>query len=360
MLYTPAPIPEAQKSLYPQPDVQTLVSLTKSPAVLEGLRDEFGLTVPLAALEKTFKVTAPRNVTTVTVAARWAEPEMAAKMVNRLMERFISQVRDQRHRRAGEHLTDYEARLADCDARYARAGDAYHQFFRTHNLPDAKAEVDVLRREADALLTNRSAALRTERVATVQRERVVKELDAAGKRATEEAEKDKEFDAGQETLADNRRRQERLRELIEEEKVRRLAMAELAVKRKDYQKAVELRDRGAASQHEVDTISKEIDAITTRLTDSDQVKQWKTELTNLDKMVVPKGSKGASGSPIIQQLLLKQLDLDLQLIGVQKEVFEADRGLFDCRRRQEELHSLLARSEGCRRRWTAWRGSGVG
>src|SRR5438105_2670302 len=63
MLYTPAPVPEAQKSLYPQPDVPTLVSLTKSPAVLEGLRDEFGLTVPLAALEKTFKVTAPRNVT---------------------------------------------------------------------------------------------------------------------------------------------------------------------------------------------------------------------------------------------------------------------------------------------------------
>ena len=346
MIYTPVPVPDSQKNLYPQPDVQTLVSLVKSPGVLNAIRDELDLPVPTRLLEKVVTVAAPRNVQTVTVSVKWAEPGMAAKIVNSILRQYIEQVRAQRQRRAGEALADYEARLADCDARHARAGEAYRQFFRTHNLFDARSELDSTRLEIIQLSTTRSNGTRTEAAILAQRERMTQELETTRRKAAEDEEKKKKFDASQESVADARRRQDRLRELIDEEKKRQGWQVELASKRKEYQRAAEARDRGAESPQKVDEISREIDLLTARLSDTDDVKKWKKELESIDQVVVPKGAGNASGSPIIQQILFRQLELDLQLVANHKEMFAADKALAEARRRQTELQVLLAQSDG--------------
>lgn len=346
MLYTPVPVPEHQKGLATQPDLQTLVSLTKSPGVLDGLRDEFDLTVPTAALDKTITVTAPRTVQTVTVTVRWAEPGQAARIANRLMERFIDQVRDQRRRKAGEHFADYEARLADCDGRLARANDKYHQFLLTRNVLDARSEAETVRHEVDSLLQSRATVRQSETVVKAQRERLAAELKSAKKQADEEAEKAKEFDASQDTVSEARRRQDRLKELIDEEKKRDGLIAELTAKRKLFAAAVELRDRGAGAPADVDVLAADIERLNKQLTDSEQVRKWKDELEKIDKVVVPSGKAPPAGSPIIQQTLARQLDLDLQLVGAQKELHELDVGLSAARRRLAELQQLLAQSEG--------------
>lgn len=346
MLYTPLPITESQKGLYPQPDIATLLALLKSPAVIGPLRDDLGLDVPVGLLEKVIKVTAPRNVQAVTVSVAWAEPEMAARMVNLLMERYIEQMRVYRRARSGTTLADYEARLLDCDTRHAKATQAYQEFFRRHNLFDGKSEIDLIRHDIEAYQSAKLSAARTEKTVLAQRERIGKELDTCRKKDLEEAEKTREFDASTETITDNRRRQDRLRELISDEQQRQQLIAELSVKRKDYEQRVELRNKGVGSQSAIDEVARDIEIVTSKLTDNEKVKSWKSELEKIDTVVVPKGKAPSLGSPIVQQIMIKQLELDLQYVGVQKDLFEADRNLALTRRRQEQLQGLINESEG--------------
>jgi capsular polysaccharide biosynthesis protein len=346
MMYTPLPIPESQKGLFQQHDLQTLVSLVKSPSVMASVREELDLEIPIAAMDKFYKVTAPRNQQAVTVTVQWAEANMAARMTNTLMERYIDQIREYRRKKANDNLQDYQARLADCDKRFAAATKEYHEFFRTHNLFDARDEQENTKREVEALLQARFKATRTEPVMLAQRERLRKDLNELRKKEDAEVEASKAFDAAQDTVSDSRRRQDRLRELIEDEKQRNALMTQLTLKQKEYRKRLELRERGAESQGAVEALAAEIEVLTTKLTDSEQVRKWKEELTQIDKIVVPNSKGNRQGSPIVTQTLQKQLELDLSLIGLQKELFEIERSLATNRRRQEELRTLLSEADG--------------
>lgn len=345
MIYSPLPVPEPQKGLFPQPDLPTLVTLVRSPSVLAALREEYNLSLPLPVLEKAFKVTSQRNTQTVTVSLQWAEPEMAARLTNRLMEKFIDLIRTYRRQKAAGNLADYEARLEVCDAQHASAAAAYREHFRKHHLFDAKDDLETLRREIDSLLYARSLAARSEPVVRAKRERVAKDLAELRRKDAEEAEQAQKFDAAQDSVSDARRRQDRLRELIEDDRERQKLMVELTAKRKEYERRQTLFKLGSESRAVMDTLAAEIDVLTTRLTDTEQVKKWKGELEKIDQVVVPNSKGPRQGSPIVTQTLQKQLDLDLELIGVEKQLFEIDRELSASRHRQEELRALLTEAD---------------
>ncbi len=354
LLYTPLPIPEAQKGLYVQPDLPTLVSLMKSPHVLDGLLKEFELPIPASLLDKLFKVTAPRSTSTVTVNFVWGEADLGAKLTNRMMERFIDSVQENRAVKLAQYLEDYESRSKEGTEKHDRAVQAYYDFLRNAKLSDAKVESDMILREIGTLRDARTVVSRNEKSVTAQRDRLNQELEDVKKRADEELESDRAFEAAQETIGDNRRRQDRLKELIEEDKRRQEWLAELTVKRKEYERLSQLRVHGASPQTEVDAAAKEIEILNGKLNDTEKVKQWKDEVAKIDEIVVPKGKSRSPGSPIVQQSLFRRLEFDLQLIGMQKDLFEIDRGLMNAQRRQEEIRSLTVQSEGLQKQMEAF------
>jgi uncharacterized protein involved in exopolysaccharide biosynthesis len=353
MIYSPLPVPEDQRGLFLQQELPTLVNLVRSPSVLDGLREEFQLDVPVQMLEKAFKVTSQRNTQTISVSVQWAEPTTSAALVNRLMERFIDLIREFRRGKATEYLTDYEARLAACDAQHTAASAAYREHFRKHNLFDAKDDLENLRREIDSLLYSRSLVLRDEPVTRSKRDRVLKDLSELRQQEAAAEEEAKRFDAAQDNVTDARRRQDRLRELIEDEKQRQTLMVELTAKRKDYEKRFALLNQGAESRAVIDSLAAEIEVLTARLTDSKSVTKWKEELAEIDKIVVPNSKGPRQGSPIISQTLMKKLDFDIELIGLEKQQFEISRQLASARKRQEELRTLMTQAEGLEKEMTA-------
>lgn len=344
LLYTPLPVPENQKGLYTPPDMQTQVSLIKSTPVLTSLIEEFQLTVPTSLLDKLFKVVAPKSTQTVSISFQWAESDVAVKMTDRLMQHFIDLLQKQRMERLGRYLEDYEIRLKEGADKYRKASEAFDAFLKSNNLGDSKSEMELIQREMATLREAKTHASRTEQTVIAQKERLVREIEDFKKRSEEEEESDKKFEAAQESLTDNRRRQDRLRELIEEEKKRQEFLAELTVKRREYEQLAKLRATGAVSRVELDEAAKNVEILTSKLTDTENVKKWKEELTNIDAIVVPKGKSKSAGSPIIQQTLFRKLEFDLQLIGLQKEMFEVDKGLAAMNRRQEELRALSIKS----------------
>lgn len=346
LLCTPLPVAEAQKGLYTPPDMATLVSLVKSPPVLSGLLEEFQLPVPASVLEKIFKVTAPRTTQTVSVSLQWAEGEMAERMTNRLMQRFVDLVQKQRAERLGRYLEDYELRMLEGTDKYRKASEAFHAFLKNRDFSDSKSETENLLKEIATLREAKAHAGRSEKTVLAQKERLCDEIENFKKTSATEEEGEKEFVAAQESVSDNRRRQDRLRELIDDEKKRTEVMAELTVKRKEYERMAKLRASGAVSQMELDDVAKNVEILTSRITDSESVRKWKQELINIDQVVVPKSKSRSTGSPIIQQTLFRKLEFDLQLIGLQKEIFEIDRSLASLQRRQEEIRSLALQADG--------------
>ena len=64
-----------------------------------------------------------------------------------------------------------------------------------------------------------------------------------------------------------------------------------------------------------------------KITESEAIIKWKTELTELDKLVVPKNKVNKKGSPIIQQILFKKLETQLGIAQQQKAQIEIEREL---------------------------------
>ena len=50
MIYSPLPVPEDQRGLFLQQELPTLVNIVRSPSVLDGLREEFQLDVPVQVM----------------------------------------------------------------------------------------------------------------------------------------------------------------------------------------------------------------------------------------------------------------------------------------------------------------------
>ncbi|MFO0935878.1 MAG: hypothetical protein U0798_05085 [Gemmataceae bacterium] len=345
MLYTPLPLPDGQKGLYTSPDFTTLTSLIKSRDNLKEICEEFDLSMPTTTLDKLFKITTTRNIQTVSVSLQWRDAETGTNMTNRLMERFIDRSLEFRHNTADGHIRDLSQRLGEINARHAKAAEGYARFLREHNIFDIKLESVSIGKELETLVTVQSQLKRDDVASLAQRDRIILEFNEYKKKEQEESEKERKFEASMESVADNRRRQDRLRELIDDERKRQEWVAELSLKRKEYERKSQLRQHGAVSKQELDEAAKEVEILTAKLNDNAKITAWRDELTKIDQVVIPKGQTRSQGSPIVQQTLFRQLEIDLKLIGIQKELFEVEKSMNEKRRRQEEITTLVRESD---------------
>ena len=151
------------------------------------------------------------------------------------------------------------------------------------------------------------------------------------KEADEEAEANKEFEAAEETLADNRRRQNRLRELISEERRILEVKSQITVKQREYDRAAKLAEKQLIPQSQLEKVRGELEALYAKITESDSINRWQSELDELDKLVVPRNKVNKKGSPIIHQILFTKLEKELGIASCQKNQLELQRELDEAR-----------------------------
>lgn len=127
-------------------------------------------------------------------------------------------------------------------------------------------------------------------------------------------------DAAEETVSDNRRRQDRLRELIADERLKMQIAAKLEAKKAEMVRVTELASRGFATKTQVQTVKAEVGVLEAQVKETEKITTYKEELTKIDKVIVPKPAVKNQGSTAIEQIVFKKLELELLRTANQKGI----------------------------------------
>ncbi|MFO0875795.1 MAG: hypothetical protein U0840_00210 [Gemmataceae bacterium] len=349
LLYSSLPVPDQQRDLYSPPDLKTLTGLVTTPRVLDQACAEKGLEGAARALERNLEVTNTPGTRVLLLRLRWEDGKTAQELLDRVSDLFREQVAELRRQKIEGHLEDYQKSRQECHARWLESLRALQQFSQGTGTTDLKT---ARTRQAEEVLSLESSlALARRNHANTQTQ--LKHLDEYIKQlkndATQQAEKQREFEAAEETVADNRRRQDRLRELIADERKLEETRLQLDVRRREQERLRPLVAKGLKPRGEYDRLQAEIGALVARISENDKICEWKKELDRIDKVVVPKGKSQSQGSPIIQQTLFRRLELELQLKGIDEELRQVSLALDEKRKEIEKLGRAQQQAESLAR-----------
>ena len=338
LLYAPLTGPDTQGSLYVPPDLKTLVALAKSPRNLETVRRDFKLPLSLEALEKLFKVTIPTGTKTVEVTFRSGTARGAADMVNRLVDLFREQVAEVRKAKINGYVDDFAEHLEGCRNRLQAANDALAEFDRANRVGDVASDLARLNDEIKDLDTELAHTTRERSSYAAQLTALDAHIASLKDQDRKREDDEKAAEAADETVADNRRRQDRLRELISEERTKMEVGAKLAAARADATRLARLAERGHASRDSLEEVQAQILILEAQIKETDTIRSWKDELERIDKVIVPKGKTKNQGSTAIEQIVFKKLELNLFITAAERGI----EGLqADIAKREAEVRRLM-------------------
>jgi uncharacterized protein involved in exopolysaccharide biosynthesis/Mrp family chromosome partitioning ATPase len=306
--------------LYVSPDPKTLSSLVTDPAILGRLREEFMVPYPIKALEKNLTVVQPSGSKTLTLFFRWDERERATRMLDRLTAIYVEHLASVRCQALQVHIRDLEQSRGAPEAKLASAKAGVAAFCRREGLESFERALTERSEELDELAGLEEGQRRAESELLAQQRFLALHLEDVKSREEANAQEAKQFEASAETVADNRRRQDRLRELIAEERKIQEINAKLEAKSREHDRAVQLHARRLAPLASVEALKAEMDGLRSQVEETENIKRWQDELERIDKVVVPKGTSKNVGSPIIQQTLFRKLELELELTGLREQM----------------------------------------
>ena len=260
----------------------------------------------------------------INLTFKWEDGPACVAMLNRLSALFIAQVDEIRRKKLGAHLTDFEKSLQAVQARYDETAGKLQEIYRRENLTDYKSESIATTLEINQLELVLSQHRRGESDTLAKMERMDAHLKEVKDQETKEVEAEKQFEATTETVADNRRRQDRIRELIGDERRIQQIQAALDAKQKEIARTRKLAARGIVSKADLESAEAEIIGLKSQLEDNDRIRKLQEELEKIDKVVVPVGKNKKSGSPIIQQILFRKLEFELELAGTRQEITQIE------------------------------------
>jgi len=340
LLYVPLPIPDDGKGLYTAPDLKTLASLVNSQKVLEKVREEFQVKGPAKVLDRALSSTVPGGTKSLKLTFKWDSGPNAAAMLNRLTDVFIEHVAELRREKLAEHINDYQRSLADAQARLDQAAKALGDFHRREHLSDFQNDLNAYRQQISELEGSLAVHARNQSEHHVRLKQLEERLEQVKHQEMQEAAAEKQYQAAEESVSESRRRQDHLRELIDEERKASEIRIRIEAKKRQHDWTERLVAKGISSAAALKAIESDIDAMRTQITDTEKITQWKAELQKIDKVVVPDGAKKRVGSPIMQQLLLGKLEMELQIIGTGEQIKLIEQSISQRRTEIERLNTL--------------------
>ncbi len=341
LIYTPLPIPDVAKSLYTQPDLKTLAGLADSDEMMENLRSQFEIKLPLKLVKKALTVTVPSGTKILQLAFSWDSGENSAKMLNALTENFVQDVTRIRRSKLSEHMEDFKTQLSEVQAREQQAVDDLRKFHQLHGLTDYKDELNRTNLRIVELQGQLSSEERRSSDLAAQLVRIDQQLDLVKKEQETATEEEAALDAATSTVNENRMRQGRLKEMITEERVIMETEAQLVAKRNELARAQALLSKQLIPVTQVEAIKAEIGVLRAQIDKNQRIQKYQEELEKLDKDVLLGNKKKKGGvTPIIVQVLFRRLELELDQISNQKEMDQIKLHIAEARDKIAKLDSL--------------------
>lgn len=325
LLYTPPTIPESVETIASSVSLANVAGFANTEPVLKQIKENLELPFPATLLNQALKVESSRNTSTVFFALTWGDREEAQKILEQLMIVYPEYTAKVRQQIAESMLKETEKQIQEVKSRQTAARNRYRDFTRENNIVDFKKDLVLMQTKILSLESKLSQAKRDEQTLGDQVDMLDKHIQSIRKEQEAEAEAAKDFEAAEETLADNRRRQNRLRELIDEERRMLEIKSQIDVKKREYERARLLHEKSLIPASKLEKVRGELESLIAKVTESESVTRWKHELEELDKLVVPKNKNNKKGSPIIQQILFKKLETQLSIAQQQKAQVELER-----------------------------------
>lgn len=343
LLYTAPSVPNTVGALESTFSLANVSGFATCRPVMTRVVDQLELPVPPELLGSMIEVETSRLTTTVFMSLEWADKDEAREILESVTRRYPEHVASIRQAVAGAQLKELEGQLDSTRKRLADARTKYRDFVRERNIVDFNQDLILKQTKILSLETELSQLRRDEESMHDQVKMLEDHIASIRKEEKAEAAAAKQFEAAEETLADNRRRQNRLRELISEERRILEVKALINVKRREYARVKKLVEKQLAPVSRLEAVRAELEALISKIAESEQIMKWGKELKDLDKLVVPQNPSKKKGSPIIHQILFKKLETELKIAHGQKGQIEVQREL-EALRRQIELFQR-ARSE---------------
>lgn len=332
LLYTPPKVPDEVGTITKSLELANMAGFVTSRSVLDAANETLGGEFPVPLLEKAITAETSRTTMTVFLAIEWGDQKESSDILEQIVIEYPKCVAKVRQSIAKSLQVEVEQQIADTSTRLNSARNQLRDFLRANNIVDFKQDLILKQTRVLSLETSLSQIRRDEESMRDQIKMLEDHINSIKEEEAAEAEANKEFEAATESLADNRRRQGRLRELIEEERRVLEVKSQIDIVRREYERAKKLAEKQLIPNSQLEAVRGKLESLIAKVTESKTVKSWQDELLELDKLVVPKNSNAKKGSPIISQILFKKLETELKIAHGQKGEMELDRELMETRK----------------------------
>jgi len=327
LLYTAPRVPDSIGTIAKSVELANMSGFVTSYPVLSKVNDALGGTFPVPLLEKSISVETSRMTKTLFLALEWGDKDECQKLLDQVVTEYPKYIASVRQSIAQGLLDELNQQIAATKTRLNASRTRLRDFLRENNIVDF--DQDIVLKQAHVLSLETSiASLKRDGVSLVNQLAMLdKQVESLRQEAQEEAEADAKFEAANESLSDNRRRQNRLRELIEEERRILEVRSKIEQLRTEYERAKALASKKLIPVSQLEAVRSQLLALISQVTESTKIKKWQTELEDLDKMVVPTNKNAKKSSPIIAQILSKKLEAELKIAHGEQSLIEIEREL---------------------------------
>ncbi len=328
---------ELEGGFYRTPSLSTQLNMVKLPDSLARVRDRLQLAVEIKTLAAAIDASIQQDTSLLFIEAEWMDPQTAADVANTVRDVFLERAVEIRQREAREYADHLQRRLEQVKKELQEADAALVRFTNEHHVVN-------LDQESQWLLESYSNVDLLWEQAKIERSTVELQLQNL-ERIKEELRKQVEKERGQsaammESVTVANIRAERIRERIETSKKLGYNAGLLAERELEYERLKKLYEEGLVSQSEVETARLRYETQKARTLDSEEVKKLREELARLDEAIIPNGSAPTPSAPILQSILERYFDLQLQQASLDRKVQHYEEALAKLREKLDRLPNL--------------------
>lgn len=346
VVYCPLPVDDSARQLYVAPDLKTMTSFITLPNVLNTAIENTQVDATAATLAKQLSVVEPRGTNRIELTLATGAPAEGAGLLSEICFAFQESIAQLRRQVVERTLVDLRQAISRNQELVDGCQKKLMEFSGSLQISDLKHEQEQLKTDIASMDFKLTSSRIEEQGLRVQHKIVQDQLDNQKKEEELQAKKEKEAEAAEESLADNRRRQDRLNELIREERRLNEIRAKLDARKNEFDRKLKLFQKGYISRSDFEVIESQVKSLESQIMEGRKIDEWKVELDRIDKMVVPKAKSRRLGSPIIHQTMFKLVELDLHINNAREVQRQTELKLSQQRLRQQELRRFTQQQNG--------------
>ena len=323
----------ANKRLYTPPNIQTMISLVKSPELLEQVRKERNLNVSSDQMQNRLTVNVLRQSDIISIQFDWPDREEGEAIARRVQELAIVRFDDLRSKLSKESLERLKVSLADTNKELKEAEDKLAEMLDRKgisNLTAAKSsvtsEIDEIRRQIRTAESDKIIIRATIKAKDDEIEKLEKKLQGTDA-ALSEAELN--FLTQMRSAKIERLNLEREMEM---------ARPMLASKRKEYERILPLVRKGYYTTAELEELQSKIRELEIKVGGTDRMKLLDKELVELEDKILS-AKRGANALPV-QQVRNDKINEEAKLAVIPARITAYEGMMVELEKRQKFLSDV--------------------